>query len=91
MTAVSKIFLLACVALNLAPLATRAQPYPTKPIRFIAPFPPGGTTDVVARVVAQKLTDGLGRQVIVENRAARPARSAMSLPQRRRRMVTRCC
>jgi tripartite-type tricarboxylate transporter receptor subunit TctC len=42
--------------------------YPTKPIRLIAPFPPGGTTDVVCRIVAQKLTEALGRQVVVENR-----------------------
>jgi tripartite-type tricarboxylate transporter receptor subunit TctC len=42
--------------------------FPTKPIRFIAPFPPGGTSDIVARVVAQKLTDGLQRQVLVDNR-----------------------
>ena len=45
-----------------------AQDYPTKPVRFIAPFPPGGTTDVLARVLAQKLGDALGRQFIVENR-----------------------
>ena len=44
------------------------QSYPTKPIRFIAPFPPGGTSDIVARVAAQKLTDSLGKQVIVDNR-----------------------
>ena len=43
--------------------------YPAKPIRFIAPFPPGGTTDVLARIIAQKLTDSLGRQLVVENRA----------------------
>src|SRR5262245_45033846 len=42
--------------------------YPVKPVRFIAPFPPGGTTDVLSRILAQKLTDGLGRQVVVENR-----------------------
>lgn len=42
--------------------------YPAKVIRIIAPFPPGGTTDVLCRVVAQRLTDALGRQVIVENR-----------------------
>lgn len=42
--------------------------YPTKPVRFIAPYPPGGSSDVLARVIAQKLTDVLGRQVIVENR-----------------------
>jgi tripartite-type tricarboxylate transporter receptor subunit TctC len=42
--------------------------YPTKPVRFIAPYPPGGSSDVLARVIAQKLTDTLGRQVVVENR-----------------------
>jgi tripartite-type tricarboxylate transporter receptor subunit TctC len=44
------------------------ETYPAKPIRFIAPFPPGGTSDIIARVAAQKLTDGLGKQVIVDNR-----------------------
>src|SRR5262245_20890526 len=42
--------------------------YPTKPVRLIAPFPPGGPSDVVSRILAQKLTDTLGRQVVVENR-----------------------
>jgi tripartite-type tricarboxylate transporter receptor subunit TctC len=42
--------------------------YPVKPLRLIAPFPPGGTTDVLSRLVAQKLSDTLGRQVVVENR-----------------------
>jgi tripartite-type tricarboxylate transporter receptor subunit TctC len=45
------------------------EAYPTKPIRFIAPFPAGGTTDVLSRILAQKLTDTLGRQVLVDNRA----------------------
>ena len=45
-----------------------AQTYPVKPIRMIAPFPPGGSTDVVCRIVAQRLTEGLGKQVVVENR-----------------------
>jgi len=45
-----------------------AQTYPVKPIRLIAPFPPGGSTDLLARVIAQKLTDAWGQQVIVENR-----------------------
>lgn len=50
------------------PSAGSGQTYPAKLIRMIAPFPPGGTTDVLCRVVAQRLTDALGRQVIVENR-----------------------
>jgi tripartite-type tricarboxylate transporter receptor subunit TctC len=45
------------------------EAYPTKPIRFIAPFPAGGTTDVLSRILAQKLTDSLGRQMVVDNRA----------------------
>ncbi len=48
--------------------ASAQENYPTKPVRFIAPYPPGGSSDVLARVIAQKLTDVLGRQVIVENR-----------------------
>jgi len=42
--------------------------YPSKPVRLIAPFPPGGTTDVLCRLIAQKLSTAFGRQVIVDNR-----------------------
>jgi tripartite-type tricarboxylate transporter receptor subunit TctC len=45
-----------------------AQAYPTKAIRFIVGFPPGGTNDIVARIVAPKLGENLGQQVVVENR-----------------------
>ena len=44
------------------------QAYPTKPIRMIAPYPPGGTSDIVARIVSQKLTDAWGARVVVDNR-----------------------
>jgi tripartite-type tricarboxylate transporter receptor subunit TctC len=46
-----------------------AQAYPTKSIRVIVPYPPGGGTDLAARLIAQKLTESLGKSVIVENRA----------------------
>src|SRR5664279_3242980 len=49
--------------------ATAQDVYPAKPIRLIVPFAPGGGTDVVARVIAQKLSESFGKQVIVDNRA----------------------
>ena len=51
------------------PSIALAQTYPTKQVRVIVPYPPGGSTDILARVLAEKLTPALGQQMIVENRA----------------------
>lgn len=45
-----------------------AQPYPTKPIKFVVPYPPGGASDVTARILGQKLSEAYGQPVIIENR-----------------------
>lgn len=57
---------IALLSLLAAPLLALAQAYPSKPVRLIVPYPPGGSTDLLARTVAQKMTDSM--QVIVENR-----------------------
>ena len=60
--------LLAFAALAAVVPAARAQNYPAKPIQVIVPFAPGGGSDFIGRFIAQRLTDSLGKQVIVENK-----------------------
>src|SRR5262249_18015796 len=58
------LLILACLAAQ----AALAQGYPARPIRIIVPFPAGGTTDIIARLVAQRMTETMGQAAVVENR-----------------------
>src|ERR1700675_4392279 len=65
-----------CVAWALAGLChaqvtstSSGQVWPSKPVRFIAPFAPGGPVDIIGRLLGQKLTESLGQQIMIDNRA----------------------
>ncbi len=62
-----RVFVLAAFVLALAPSAL-AQSWPSKPIKIIIPFPPGNTTDIMARLIGPKIAERLGQPIIVENR-----------------------
>ena len=56
-------------AVMLVGTAALADTWPAKPIRLVVPYPAGGSGDIVARAIAQKMSEGLGQQVVVDNRA----------------------
>ncbi|MBI3369049.1 MAG: tripartite tricarboxylate transporter substrate binding protein BugE [Burkholderiales bacterium] len=65
----SLLITLAALGAAVSPLTASAQGYPNKPVRLVVPFAPGGTTDIVARVVSEKINQALGQPMIVENKA----------------------
>lgn len=73
---------LSAVMLAALPLVATAQTYPDKPIRLIVPYPAGGSSDVMARPVAEKLTIALAVQIVVENRAGAGGNIAASVAAR---------
>ncbi len=71
--AVTRAVVMHCIGLYmtfacLSGMAVAADPYPAKPVKLVIPFPPGGSNDVVGRVIAQQLGERLGQQVVVDNR-----------------------
>ena len=66
MKSLTRIFATAALAF---PLAALSQSYPSKPVKLVVPFAPGGTTDIIARVLAERIQPALGQPLIVENKA----------------------
>lgn len=60
--------LIALFSLALLPAAALAQAYPSRPVTLVVPYPPGGTTDIVARLVAPKIAEHLGQSIVIENK-----------------------
>ena len=63
-----RLFALAVAAFGLAGGAVQAQDYPSKPVKWVVPYPPGGTTDLLARLIGQYLSEHLGQQFVIDNR-----------------------
>src|SRR5687768_3730341 len=71
--------LLYCALLGCVGGGALAQGYPNRPVRILVGFTPGGTTDVIARIVAQKMSEGLGYTVVIDNRPGAGANIAAEL------------
>lgn len=75
---------LLCAALWAAATAATAQQFPTRPVRIVVPFPPGGSVDTLARTIGPRLTDALGQQIVVDNRPGGNGNIGMEIVARSR-------
>jgi len=83
--------LLCTLALFAIAAGAHAQGYPNRPVRLVVADAAGGAPDQLARLVAQKVSETLGQQVIVDNRPGAGGRSARTWSRSRRRTAIRCC
>ena len=67
-----------------------AQSYPTKPVRIVVPYTPGGTVDIVARMIGERLTETLGRTFVIDNRAGASGNIGAELVAKASPDGTRC-
>ena len=72
-------WLLLSITACLCSVVALAQPYPSRPIKLIVPYPPGGNTDIVARAFGQKLSERLGQPVVIDNRGGAAGALGMGL------------
>jgi tripartite-type tricarboxylate transporter receptor subunit TctC len=85
------IIALAAAVLLLSPCAASAQAWPSRPVTMMVPFPAGGTADLLARGIAQALSDALGQPFVVENRAGASGNLAAGAVAKGRLMAPACC
>jgi tripartite-type tricarboxylate transporter receptor subunit TctC len=78
------------LALPAVSRVTWAQAYPSRPIHPIVPFAPAGASDIIARIVGPALSERLGQQIVIENKAGAGGISAPNSSHARRRTATRC-
>ena len=91
MTRPSRFVFLAVIAALSCIGAASAIDYPTHPVKWIVSYPPGGTTDVLARIIAQWLSEKMGQQFIVENKPGAGNNIGTEFVVTRRPMATPCC
>ena len=82
MTRVSRVFLATCLSIAAMPVALAQPAYPARPVRIIVPYTAGGSADFMARLLAQRLTDAWGQQVLVENRGGAGGNLGMEAAQK---------